>query len=242
VPPAPPAPPPPPAPAPPAPPAPAPAPAPAPEGPKTYTVEDGDTLSGIAAKTLGDGERWNEIFDLNRDQIDDANVIHPGQVLKLPGGADVAPAPAPAPSDGSMGSKIVDAARALKADGYHYTVNLTSNYHPVRFKVGCCADFAIDSWAKAGKDLHDEISNPHYVPTIMTWMKNHGEFSKTAKPGDMVFFDWDGDGEGDHTAIVTEVDGNGHATKIIESYDFNLPVRERAIGNSADNIMGYAHP
>jgi hypothetical protein len=76
----------------------------------------------------------------------------------------------------------------------------------------------------------------------MGWMKDHGQYTHTAQPGDMVFFDWDGDGEGDHTAIVTEVDGNGHATKIIESYDFNLPVRERAVGNSADNIMGYAHP
>jgi LysM repeat protein len=150
VPPAPPAPPPPPAPAPP-PPAPAPDPAPAPEA-KTYTVESGDTLSGIAQKVLGDGNRWHEIFDLNQDQIDDPNVIFPGEVLKLPGGADVAPPPPPAPNDGSMGAKIVDAARALKEDGYHYTVNLTSNYHPVRFKVGCCADFAIDSWAKAGKD------------------------------------------------------------------------------------------
>ena len=52
---------------------------------------------------------------------------------------------------------------------------------------------------------------------------------------------------GDHRrrgygAIVTEVDGNGHATQIIESYDFNQPVRERSIGNSTGNIMGYAHP
>ncbi|MDB5101631.1 MAG: hypothetical protein JWM80_6052, partial [Cyanobacteria bacterium RYN_339] len=164
-----------------------------------------------------------------------------GQVLKLPGGAD-APAPAPENHPGGDASNVVDAARALKGDGYHYTVNLTSNYNPVRFKIGCCADFAIDSWAKAGKDLYHEISNPHYVPTIMNWMKDHGEFAHTAKPGDMVFFDWDGDGEGDHVAIVTEVDGNGHASKIIESYDFNQPVRERSIGNSSDNIMGYAHP
>jgi hypothetical protein len=35
------------------------------------------------------------------------------------------------------------------------------------------------------------------------------------------------------------VDGNGKPTKIIESYNFNLPVRERAIGSSLNNVLGY---
>jgi hypothetical protein len=64
-------------------------------------VQGGDTLSAIAQKTLGDGERWREIFDLNRDQISDPNVIHPGQELKLPDGSAPAPAPAPAPGPGA---------------------------------------------------------------------------------------------------------------------------------------------
>ena len=51
---------------------------------RTYTVEKGDSLSKIAQRLLGDANRWREIFDANRDQIRDPDLIHPGQVLKLP--------------------------------------------------------------------------------------------------------------------------------------------------------------
>ncbi|HEY9721965.1 MAG TPA: LysM peptidoglycan-binding domain-containing protein, partial [Oscillatoriaceae cyanobacterium] len=87
-----------PAPAPKAPPAPAPKPAPA---APTYTVQSGDTLSGIAQRALGAAGRWTDIFNLNRDQISNPNVIHPGQVLKLPSGSKPVPAPAPAPKSSS---------------------------------------------------------------------------------------------------------------------------------------------
>ncbi|MNR82463.1 Murein DD-endopeptidase MepM [compost metagenome] len=71
---------------------PKPAPAPA-----TTTVQKGDSLSAIAQRTLGDGNRWREIYDLNKDVIGgNPNLIHPGMTLKLPGGA-AAPQPAPAP-------------------------------------------------------------------------------------------------------------------------------------------------
>lgn len=72
----------------------------APATPATYTVKAGDTLSGIAQKTLGDSKRWPEIHALNRDQISNPNVIRPGMVLKLPGGHPVA-APAPTPVTGT---------------------------------------------------------------------------------------------------------------------------------------------
>ena len=50
----------------------------------TYTVKAGDTLSKIAKQTLGDGNAYMEIFNLNRDQLSDPDRIQPGQVLKLP--------------------------------------------------------------------------------------------------------------------------------------------------------------
>jgi len=51
---------------------------------KTYTVQPGDTLSGIAKTHLGDGNAYMKIFDANRDQLSDPDKIKPGQVLKLP--------------------------------------------------------------------------------------------------------------------------------------------------------------
>lgn len=56
-----------------------------PPAPATYTVVSGDCLWNIAKKTLGNGARYTEIFDLNRDKISNPNLIYPGQVLTLPG-------------------------------------------------------------------------------------------------------------------------------------------------------------
>ena len=50
---------------------------------RTYTVQSGDTLSGIAQQQLGDASRWPEIFLLNRG-VRHPDRISPGQVLTLP--------------------------------------------------------------------------------------------------------------------------------------------------------------
>jgi nucleoid-associated protein YgaU len=50
----------------------------------TYVVEHGDTLIRIARNLLGDGARWREIYDLNRDQIPNPNVVPVGLELKIP--------------------------------------------------------------------------------------------------------------------------------------------------------------
>ncbi|WP_456599315.1 transglycosylase family protein [Blastococcus sp. SYSU DS0616] len=64
----------------PAPTAEAPAPAPADAG-QQYTVQAGDTLSGIAS---ANGLQWQTLYENNRDVIGaDPGLIHPGQVLRL---------------------------------------------------------------------------------------------------------------------------------------------------------------
>lgn len=47
-------------------------------------VKDGNSLWRIARSTYGDGFKYTSIFNENRDQIKDANLIFPGQVFKLP--------------------------------------------------------------------------------------------------------------------------------------------------------------
>ena len=51
---------------------------------KTYVVKSGDSLSKIAKALLGDAARWPEIFQANKDQIKDPNLIYPGQELRIP--------------------------------------------------------------------------------------------------------------------------------------------------------------
>jgi LysM repeat protein len=51
---------------------------------QTYTVQSGDTLGSIAKRMLGNASSYMEIFNANRDQLSDPNLIKPGQVLKIP--------------------------------------------------------------------------------------------------------------------------------------------------------------
>ncbi len=52
--------------------------------PSKYTVRSGDSLWLIASRFLGDGERYYELLELNRDIIYDAEDISVGMSLKLP--------------------------------------------------------------------------------------------------------------------------------------------------------------
>ena len=51
---------------------------------KSYTVKSGDTLSRIAKDHLGSAADYMKIFNLNKDQLSDPDLIKPGQVLRLP--------------------------------------------------------------------------------------------------------------------------------------------------------------
>jgi nucleoid-associated protein YgaU len=60
------------------------APAPAAKATRTYTVAAGDSLSKIAKQLYGDAKAWQRIYEANKDQIKNPDLIHPGQVLKIP--------------------------------------------------------------------------------------------------------------------------------------------------------------
>lgn len=51
---------------------------------KIYVVKSGDSLSKIAKREYGDAGAWKAIFEANKDQIKDPDLIHPGQKLKIP--------------------------------------------------------------------------------------------------------------------------------------------------------------
>jgi nucleoid-associated protein YgaU len=51
---------------------------------KTYTVIKGDSLTKIAKREYGDGNKWRKIFEANKDVIDDPDLIEVGQDLIIP--------------------------------------------------------------------------------------------------------------------------------------------------------------
>jgi len=56
------------------------------EIPGTHTVVDGDTLWDLAQNYYGNPFDWRRIWDANRSDIADPNLILPGQVLTMPDG------------------------------------------------------------------------------------------------------------------------------------------------------------
>lgn len=52
-----------------------------------YRVGKSDTLTTIAADHLGRWARWRQIYEMNRDQLDNPNKLQIGMILKLPADA-----------------------------------------------------------------------------------------------------------------------------------------------------------
>ncbi|MEQ9455535.1 MAG: LysM peptidoglycan-binding domain-containing protein [Phycisphaeraceae bacterium] len=51
---------------------------------KTHTIQSGDSLSSIAAATLGSASRWDEIYELNRDKLSSPDRLILDVELRLP--------------------------------------------------------------------------------------------------------------------------------------------------------------
>ena len=54
------------------------------DGTEFYVIKQGDTLSAIAQQFYGDPGKYPRIFDANLEVIKDANLIYPGQKIRIP--------------------------------------------------------------------------------------------------------------------------------------------------------------
>jgi nucleoid-associated protein YgaU len=52
--------------------------------PRVHRLADGDTLGNLAARYLGDPQRWVELFEANRDVLSDPAILPLGVELKIP--------------------------------------------------------------------------------------------------------------------------------------------------------------
>lgn len=51
---------------------------------RTYTVKSGDTLSKIAQREYGNAGDWRKIYEANKDEIKNPDLIYPGQTFIIP--------------------------------------------------------------------------------------------------------------------------------------------------------------
>ncbi len=89
------------------------------------------------------------------------------------------------------------------AGGYDYESSCTGNGGQPEY---WCADFAMWVWSQAGADVNglDAAAGSFYV-----YGQDRGTLHNTPSLGDVVVFDWHGDGTADHVAVVTQINADG---------------------------------
>lgn len=104
-----------------------------------------------------------------------------------------------------------------------------------------CAYFV--SWLaqQAGAPIGAGGNGTGYVPTLEAWGRQEGRFAErgAGRPsaGDIVIFDWGGDGTPDHTGIVERVDPDGRVHTIEGNASDTILRRSYAADTS--HIKGY---
>ena len=161
----------------------------------SYTVQSGDTLSGIAARF---GTSVSALASANH--IANPNLIYPGEVIALGGGASAtltaatsaptpssAPAPAApaAPAASSAGQEAAQVAQAQIGKPYQWGGSGPGSYD--------CSGLVMYAWAHAG------VSLPHYSVTQYQDTTRINE--SQLRPGDLVFYNTGGGAQPGHVTI-----------------------------------------
>ena len=170
-------------------------------------------------------------------------VVGPQTWHALETGAPAVSGPGPAPS-GTLREKILQVAESqIGTLENGSTNNGPCAKYPNYFGRGAeswCADFASWVYTHAG----DGMNNP-YCPSIVNNLKAEGKWKgrSSPQPGDLVLFDWEGDGVADHVGIVKSVNSNG----TIETIEGNSGNSAGVSGvwehtRSMGTIMGFGNP
>ncbi|NKY56425.1 CHAP domain-containing protein [Nocardia flavorosea] len=115
----------------------------------------------------------------------------------------------------------------------------TGKNTPYNIGDAWCASFTSYVWEKAGYEV--DWTNKNYVPAIWNDAKANLETATAnqAEPGDLIIFDWQGDGTPDHIGIVESV--NGSTITTIEGNSSNqLRSNSYQMGNA--DLVGVVKP
>lgn len=153
-----------------------------------------------------------------------------------------------------MQSKVISVAEAEV--GYKGTSSYSKYGEWYGYQGGWCTTFVLWCFNKAGESLGVTmygkiVPNGGNCNSMISWFKNKDRYHTrssgyTPKVGDLVFFDWSGNGSSQHVGIVSGVSGSTVYT--IEG-NCSAEVKERKYTttgskpyNNVSAIMGYGNP
>lgn len=155
-------------------------------------------------------------------------------------------------------SQIIDKVISIAENEVGYTASSSySKYGEwYGYQGGWCTTFVIWSFYQAGEALNVSlygkiVPNGGNCNSMISWFNNKGRYHSsesgyTPKRGDLVFFDWSGNGSSQHVGIVTGVSGS---TVYTVEGNCSGSVKERKYTedgskpyNNISAIMGYGNP
>lgn len=168
--------------------------------------------------------------------------------------AAITPFKAFASSENQIREKIVSVASAEV--GYTGTSSYSKYGDWYGYQGGWCTTFVLWCYNEAGNKLGVSLYGNNVTPTggncnsMISWYKNKGRYytrgSYTPKAGDLVFFDWSGNGSSQHVGIVDYVSGStvhtieGNCSGKVKAREYTTSGSKPY--NNVSSIMGYAVP
>ncbi|MGK8525445.1 CHAP domain-containing protein [Nocardia asteroides] len=112
---------------------------------------------------------------------------------------------------------------------------------PYNINDAWCAAFSTWVWEQAGYDV--KWTNENYVPAIWNDAKHMGLAANiaNAQKGDMIIFDWEGDGTPDHVGIVESVDPRTGRIHTIEGNSGDR-LQTQSYSMGAGSLVGVVKP
>lgn len=102
-----------------------------------------------------------------------------------------------------------------------------------------CCTFIWDAFRETGLSaLFCDGGKTAYCPYVMGWAKSHGQWVTGGyRAGDLLLYDWDGDGTPEHIGVCVEVYGDRLAT-----VEGNVDNAVKRLARSAASVMGAYRP
>lgn len=166
----------------------------------------------------------------------------------------ITPIEALASTENQIRDKIVSVASAEV--GYTGTSSYSKYGDWYGYQGGWCTTFVLWCYNEAGNKLGVKLYGNGVTPTggncnsMISWYKNKGRYytrgSYTPKAGDLVFFDWSGNGSSQHVGIVDYVSGStvhtieGNCSGKVKAREYTTSGSKPY--NNVSAIMGYAVP